>query len=54
MGGKGKAKVFYFYNIFPFANNSYTADYIWFTNRDTRNNFLTKFFIIVLILIYFS
>lgn len=53
MGGKGETKVFFFYNTFPFANNSYTTDYIWFTDRDTRNYFLTKFLITVLILIYF-
>lgn len=46
-------KVFYFYNIFLFVNNSYIFDYIWFIDRDIRNYVLMKFLIIVLILIYF-
>lgn len=46
-------KVFYFYNIFLFVNNSYIIDYIWFIDRDIRNYVLMKFLIIVLILIYF-
>lgn len=46
-------KVFYFYNIFLFVNNSYIIDYIWFIDRDIRNYFLMKFLIIILILIYF-
>lgn len=46
-------KVFYFYNIFLFVNNSYIIVYIWFIDRDIRNYFLMKFLIIVLILIYF-
>lgn len=46
-------KVFFFYNIFLFVNNSYIIDYIWFIDRDIRNYFLMKFLIIVLILIYF-
>lgn len=46
-------KVFFFYNIFLFVNNSYIIDYIWFIDRDLRNYVLMKFLIIVLILIYF-
>lgn len=46
-------KVFFFYNIFLFVNNSYIIDYIWFIDRDIRNYFLMKFLIIILILIYF-